>query len=258
MNENVTIILLDTQKQKIGLTKDYSLISYNYTTQNFKELISSSIKESFNITSHLFVNCKVATINNTDIFISIFDEGNKDNLIWLNAQDIKDSFLQENLDVIENIFNNDGKISAAILTDLGICPTCYDKENNNILYGDNSYKMLYEDDLLECFFVGNPRAKGHVAISTKKHYKDMMEIPDDLCSEIYIFAKKVMNILKDVFKAKSVYLCTMCDGKMNHFHVQLIPRYSYEKRGSKNFVKPRKSYVKDIEKLNKIRRLLNN
>ena len=40
--------------------------------------------------------------------------------------------------------------------------------------------MLYEDADLECFLVGNPRAPGHVAISTKKHYKDMMEIDDEI------------------------------------------------------------------------------
>ena len=43
----------------------------------------------------------------------------------------------------------------------------------------------------------------------------------------------------------------MSDGPMNHYHVQLIPRYSFEERGSKNFVKPRKEYVFDEQKLNK-------
>ena len=32
---------------------------------------------------------------------------------------------------------------------------------------------------------------------------------------------------------------------MNHFHIQLIPRYSFENRGSKNFVKPRMEYKED-------------
>ena len=62
------------------------------------------------------------------------------------------------------------KISAADLTDSGICPTCFDKNHNNILYGNNEDKILYADDVLECFLVGNPRAKGHTAISSKKHY----------------------------------------------------------------------------------------
>lgn len=83
-----------------------------------------------------------------------------------------------------------------------------------------------------------------------------MEIPDDLCKEVFVFAKRAMNIIKEVYKSESVYLCTMCDGPMNHFHVQLIPRYSNEKRDSKNFVKERKEYIVDIEKINKIRDLL--
>ena len=148
------------------------------------------------------------------------------------------------------------KLTPAELTDRGICPTCYNKEHDNCLYGDISDKLLYENDLFECFLVGNPRAKGHTAISSKKHYKDMMEIPDDLCKEVYVFAKKVMNVLKEVYKSESVYLCTMCDGPMNHFHIQLIPRYDFEKRGSKNFVKERQEYIEDKEKIEKIRTML--
>ena len=49
-----------------------------------------------------------------------------------------------------------------------------------------------------------------------------MEIDDETCNEIFVLAKKIMNILKDVYNAESVYLCTMCDGPMNHFHIQLI------------------------------------
>ncbi len=37
------------------------------------------------------------------------------------------------------------KITPSMLTDKGICPTCYNKENNYCLYGDNKDKMLYEN-----------------------------------------------------------------------------------------------------------------
>ena len=143
------------------------------------------------------------------------------------------------------------ELTPAILTDRGICPTCYDKEHNHCLYGDNTDKMLYENKDFECFLVGNPRADGHTIISSNKHYKDMIEIPDELCREVFVFAKKLMNVKKNVYQAESVYLCTMCDGPMNHFHVQLILRYAYEKRGSKNFVKPRKEYEEDKKKIRK-------
>lgn len=148
----------------------------------------------------------------------------------------------------------DGVVSAKDLTDSGICPTCFNRKHDNVLFGDNTDKMLYEDELFECFLVGNPRANGHVAISTKMHFKDMMEIDDKTCEKIFVLAKSVMNIIKDVYACESVYLCTMCDGPMNHFHVQLIPRYSFEKRGSKNFVKPRFEYVHDSEKVSLLRK----
>ncbi|MBQ2639692.1 MAG: HIT family protein [Bacilli bacterium] len=157
-------------------------------------------------------------------------------------------------EIIELVKKN--KITAKDFVDSGICPTCFDRENNNILYGDNKDKIIYEDEDIECFLVGNPRANGHTAISSKKHYKDMMAIDDLLCKKVFIFSKKMMNIIKEVYKTESVYLCTMCDGPMNHFHVQLIPRYSNEKRGSKNFVKPRLRYIEDKEKLDKLRKLI--
>ncbi len=149
-----------------------------------------------------------------------------------------------------------GTITRADFLDSGICPTCFDREHNNIIYGNDSPRMIYEDKDLECFLVENPRAIGHTVIATKKHYKDMMELDDDICMKVFLFAKKVMNIIKKVYQCESVYECTMCDGAMNHFHLQLIPRYSYEKRGSKNFVKERKEYKEDQDKIEQLRKLL--
>ena len=156
-----------------------------------------------------------------------------------------------NEEIIRLVKNKE--ISMADFVDSGICPTCFDKENDHILFGDNTDKIIFEDDNFECFLIGNPRAEGHVAISTKKHFKDMMEIDDTTCQDIFVLAKKVMRVLKEVYESESVYLCTMCDGPMNHFHIQLIPRYSFEKRGSKNFVKERQEYVHDEIKIKEIK-----
>lgn len=54
------------------------------------------------------------------------------------------------------------KMTPAQLVDAGICPTCFNKAHNGALYGDNSDKLLYEDEDIECFLVGNPRAEGHL------------------------------------------------------------------------------------------------
>ena len=145
------------------------------------------------------------------------------------------------------------KLSPGELTDLGICPTCFNRENDGALYGDLSDKLLYADEEIECFFVGNPRAEGHMCISTIEHYHDMSEAPDHINEKIIRFSKRFMQILCQVYGCERVYLCTMCDGPNNHYHIQLIPRYGFEKRGSGNFVKSRKAYVFDSEKLEAVR-----
>lgn len=148
------------------------------------------------------------------------------------------------------------KVSAEELTNKGICPTCYNKEHNFCVFGDDTPRTIFQNENYECILIENPRADGHAIISTKKHYKDMMDLPNDLCKEIYGFAQKAMIAIKKVYNAESVYLCTMSDGPMNHFHIQLIPRYDYEKRGSKNFVKERKEYTHDVRKINELKELL--
>ena len=148
------------------------------------------------------------------------------------------------------------KLSPGELTDMGICPTCFNRENGGALYGDNSDKIIYEDVDIECFFVGNPRAPGHLCISSVTHYHDMSEAPDRLNEKIIRYAKRLMQIIREIYGCERVYICSMCDGANNHYHVQLIPRYANEKRGSTNFVKQRGSYVYDKEKLDKIRDLI--
>ena len=146
------------------------------------------------------------------------------------------------------------QLSPGELTDLGICPTCFNRQHGGALYGDDTERMLYEDEDIECCMVSNPRSVGHMIISTMEHYHDMSEAPDHINEKIVRFAKRFMNILKEVYGCERVYLCTMCDGPNNHYHVQLIPRYPDENRGSKNFVKPRKEYVHDTEAIAAIRK----
>lgn len=103
--------------------------------------------------------------------------------------------LLEDSEIIELIKSK--KITVADIVDSGICPTCFDKKNNNILYGDNKDTMIYEDDKFECFLAKKPRADGHTIISTKNHYKDMMEIDDIIC-KIYISKKSYASIKKSI------------------------------------------------------------
>ena len=150
------------------------------------------------------------------------------------------------------------KLSPGELTDLGICPTCFNRENGGALYGDNSDKMLYEDE--DILLLNKP-----AGVLTQKAKPEDLSLnewlighllatdADHINEKIIRFAKRFMKILCEVYGCERVYLCTMCDGLNNHYHIQLIPRYPDEKRGSQNFVKPRKAYVPDHAKLEKVR-----
>lgn len=164
--------------------------------------------------------------------------------------------MEYNLDLAEIDVEKCLKLSPGELTDMGICPTCLNRATNKALYGDDKLLKTYEDEDIECLFVPNPRAKGHMMISTKKHYHDLSEAPDKVNEKIIRFVKMYMIIIKQVFGCERVYLCTMSDGPMNHYHVQLIPRYKEEKRGSENFVKPRQKYEFDEDKFNKVCKLI--
>lgn len=148
------------------------------------------------------------------------------------------------------------KLSAGELTDLGICPTCFNREHNGAIYGDDSDTLIYRDSDIECFFAKNPRAKGHICISTITHYQDMSEAADYINEKIIRFAKAFMNIIREVYGCVRVYMCTMCDGPANHYHIQLIPRYENEKRGSGNFVKERQEYIFDKDKFDRVKELI--
>ena len=44
------------------------------------------------------------------------------------------------------------KCSPAELTDMGICPTCFNREHNGAIYGDDSDIVIYKDNDIDCFF----------------------------------------------------------------------------------------------------------
>ena len=146
--------------------------------------------------------------------------------------------------------------TARELTDAGICPTCYNREHGGIVFGDETETLLYRDADIECFFVKNPRAPGHMCIASVPHYQDMSEAPDVLNEKIVRYARFCMRLLCEQLGCVRVYLCTMCDGPANHYHVQLIPRYPCEERGSRNFVKPRGEYTADPALLSAMRSAL--
>jgi len=129
------------------------------------------------------------------------------------------------------------KERVASLQEEGTCPTCRSFQYGDV-YPDDG-RVFYEDDRIMCLFEQYPRALGHTIILTKVHYEDISEMPLDLGRHIFDLTKDIISHIKEKLGAEKVYMCTMCDGKRNHLHFQLLPRYPGETIGSKNFVRPR-------------------
>ena len=143
--------------------------------------------------------------------------------------------------------------SADGLKNKGICPTCQNFESNDV-YPSNRDRSFYEDDLLDCFFERYPRNPGHTIVLVKPHYEDISGLPVGASTHVFAVIQKVIAAIKEVLGSEKVYLCTMCDGKRNHLHFQLIPRYKGDHiRGSKLFVKEREILIECTDVRNQLK-----
>ncbi len=111
----------------------------------------------------------------------------------------------------------------------GICFSCQNFISGDIFPDDGL--VIYEDELVRCQFEKYPRATGQTIIVSKHHYEDISEMPIDLGTHI------IIKLHKEILGAEKVYMCTICDGKRNHLHFQLLPRLKGETIGYQNFVK---------------------
>lgn len=121
----------------------------------------------------------------------------------------------------------------------GCCPTCMDNIDGGIFNSDVK-QTLYENSCVRCFLAFYPRNDGHVIIMTNEHFEDISELPPETAIEVMHLINAISNALILTLNAEKVYLCSMCDaGKINHFHVQLIPRYDGDVTGKGLFSKER-------------------
>ncbi|MTI70538.1 MAG: HIT family protein [Firmicutes bacterium] len=121
------------------------------------------------------------------------------------------------------------------LQDDDICFGCYNFEHGDIFPDDGL--IIYEDELIRCQFEKYPRATGQTIIVSKEHYEDISEMPLELGTYILKMTNRLIELHKEILGEEKVYFCTICDGKRNHLHFQLLPRLKGELGGYGHFVK---------------------
>ncbi len=124
----------------------------------------------------------------------------------------------------------------AALRERGICYSCHDLATGE-LFG--AQPVIYQDDEFRVVLDLYPRMKGHTIVVYKPHREDISELAEDEAARLFTLCLRVIRAIKRGLGAEKVYLNTMCDGGINHLHVQLFPRYPGDPIGSKRFVAER-------------------
>ncbi|MBI2499669.1 HIT family protein [Candidatus Woesearchaeota archaeon] len=98
--------------------------------------------------------------------------------------------------------------------------------------------IIYEDKDTLAFLDISPVNPGHLLVIPKKHYKMMIDTPDDILASVFARSKRLMKTLQIATKAD--FIAEAVVGlDVPHFHVHLVPRYFND--GMANFW-PTKKY----------------
>jgi len=86
----------------------------------------------------------------------------------------------------------------------------------------------YEDENFIGILDVNPRAEGHTLIIPKKHFRNLLDMPDTLGNELLRAIKKVSLKLIDEGKAEGINVLSNNEPEANqlvfHTHIHIIPR----------------------------------
>jgi len=124
-------------------------------------------------------------------------------------------------------------VKVADLRARGVCYICHDLATGEVF---SDQPVILEDERFRVVLDLNPKARGHTIVVYKPHRADFTDLMPEETAALFTLCTRVANAIKQGLGAEKVYLVTMCDGAINHLHVQLLPRYAGEAIGSKRFV----------------------
>ena len=110
-----------------------------------------------------------------------------------------------------------------------------------IIKGEIScFKVLENEDFI-AFLDVNPVNKGHTLVVPKLQIDYIYDLPEDIFSKLFIFSKKVAQMLKNSFSCNRIGI-SIVGLEVPHAHIHLIPINKIE---DMNFERPRVNYSKD-------------
>ena len=90
-------------------------------------------------------------------------------------------------------------------------------------------KIIYEDDHALAFLDVMPRAEGHTVVIPKLHVANILELPDDEMTPLFMAVKHVDGMLVKSLQPDGVTIGInqgrASGQEVDHLHVHLIPRW---------------------------------
>lgn len=91
--------------------------------------------------------------------------------------------------------------------------------------GEIPCSKIYENKDFLAFLDIKPVSDGHLLIIPKEHTVWMQDTKDEIISNIFVLAKKMMSAQKSGLPCDYVQL-SVVGTEMPHFHIHLIPRHN--------------------------------
>ncbi len=110
--------------------------------------------------------------------------------------------------------------------------------------------IIYEDSDVLAFLDINPTTNGDTLIIPKKHYKDFLEVPNEILVKMYEVAQKLYPVYKEKLHCDGITISHNTDygQEIKHFHIHFIPRYKDD--GVRHLAN--KEMLKNIEEIHEI------
>ena len=120
-----------------------------------------------------------------------------------------------------------------------------------IINNEINSMTIYEDSLIKCFLDINPTTNGDLLIVPKKHYKDFIDIPNELLTHINNVSRNMYELYKKKLCCDGLTICHNLDygQEIKHFHVHFIPRYKNDEvkhLSNKDILKPLEDIKKEL------------
>lgn len=99
-----------------------------------------------------------------------------------------------------------------------------------IINGEIPSKKVYEDDDVLAILDISQATLGHTLVMPKKHYANLLEIPQPEYQKVMIKVKEIAEKINTKLKPNGINILNNCNEvagqTVMHYHVHILPRYT--------------------------------